>query len=327
MTERMAKLDRILSLVHHLADSSDGLTLDEMAEALGVNRRTAERMRDVVALHFDLDEITDDRRKRFRIRGSLRRFFTKPSASEVAALQIEAEARRREAAPQAQLLDSLLDKVKGTLDSYERGKLDPDLEPLARLQRPMFQMGERVKTDPEILPVLQQAIMGGMCVEFDYLAADTDEVKWRRVIPYGLILGAVTYLIGKFPDSNFDPVPFRLDRMSDVRPSTVAGFPPVGWSLDVWMEKSTSIWHEAEYDIALRVMPHAVERARNWHFHPQQVLEEDGDGLIVRFKADGLWQIADHVFSWGGDLMVEGPDELREVMRARVEAVSRDLKK
>ncbi len=44
MTDRMAKLDRLLTLVHCLADSGEGLTLDEMAETLGVNRRTAERL-------------------------------------------------------------------------------------------------------------------------------------------------------------------------------------------------------------------------------------------------------------------------------------------
>lgn len=38
MTERMAKLDRVLRLVHLLSESSEGLTLDEMAEALNVNR-------------------------------------------------------------------------------------------------------------------------------------------------------------------------------------------------------------------------------------------------------------------------------------------------
>ena len=87
MTERMAKLDRLLALVHALSDTTEGLTLDEMAGRLDVNRRTAERMRDVIARHFDLDEIADDRRKRFLIRDSLRRAYTRPTAAEVAALR------------------------------------------------------------------------------------------------------------------------------------------------------------------------------------------------------------------------------------------------
>lgn len=63
-------------LVHGLADNAERLTLDEMAGLLQVNRRTAEHMRDIIAFHFDLEEITDDRRKRFRIRDSLRRLFS-----------------------------------------------------------------------------------------------------------------------------------------------------------------------------------------------------------------------------------------------------------
>jgi hypothetical protein len=114
MSERMAKLDRILTLVHALADSSEGLTLDEMAEAVGVNRRTAERLRDVIARHFDLEDIQDDRRKRFRIRGALRRTYTRPNAIEIAALQTEIDARKREGAPQA---------VAGQLAGQDQGRL------------------------------------------------------------------------------------------------------------------------------------------------------------------------------------------------------------
>ena len=115
MTDRMGKLSRMLALVHLLADSAEGLTLDEMAAALGVNRRTAERMRDVIAVNFDLDERIENRVKRFRITGSLRRVYTRPAAAEVAALQAEVDARRLEGAPRAAVLASLLAKVKGAL--------------------------------------------------------------------------------------------------------------------------------------------------------------------------------------------------------------------
>src|SRR5690606_32531008 len=110
---RMAKLDRVLSLVTALNDAGEGLTLDEMAELLGVNRRTAERLRAIVAEHFDLDEWVEDRRKRFRIRDSLRRVYTRPTAIELAALQAAAETARREGAAQAPMLENLLAKIKG----------------------------------------------------------------------------------------------------------------------------------------------------------------------------------------------------------------------
>lgn len=118
----MEKLDRAIRLIHLLCESAEGLTLNEMAHELGVNRRTAERMRDIVALHFDLEDVADGRTKRFRIREGLRRVYTRPSAAEVAALQAEVAARRREQAPQADLLEALLTKVRSAFDMRVRAR-------------------------------------------------------------------------------------------------------------------------------------------------------------------------------------------------------------
>lgn len=323
VTERMAKLDRILRLVHLLADSGEGLTLDQMASEIDVNRRTAERMRDVIALHFDLEEIQDDRLKRFRIRDSLRRVYTRPSAAEIAALQAEVDARKSAGqAARLEPLASLLDKVKGALDDREKRRIDPDLEVLARLQRTMVPAGPIAATEPRTLAVVQGAILAGCCVEFDYSADESAEPQWRRVVPYGLVHGAVTYLIGKMPGREVPPVYYRLDRMLDVRLSETIGCAPDDWDLDHWMAQSFGIWREEDHDVVLRVLPEGVARARTWRFHPGQTVFEDGDTLVIRFRAGGLREIAEHVFSWGGEVVIEGPEPLRAVLRERLAAVS-----
>src|ERR1035438_8615065 len=51
---------------------------------------------------------------------------------------------------------------------------------------------------------IQSAILSGRCVEFDYLPDSAADPSWRRIVPYGLIHGAITYLLGKRPDR--DPV-------------------------------------------------------------------------------------------------------------------------
>ncbi|BEV01220.1 hypothetical protein [Novosphingobium olei] len=56
MTKRPSNLDRTLKLVHALTQSIEGLSLDEMAALFEVNRRTAERLRNVILIHFDLEE-------------------------------------------------------------------------------------------------------------------------------------------------------------------------------------------------------------------------------------------------------------------------------
>lgn len=318
---RMAKLDRLLTLVNALHDTSDGLTLDEMAEAIEADRRTAERLRDVIRLHFDLEEIADDRRKRFRIAGSLRRVFTRPMAAEIAALQAAASAARQSDTAQAPLLESLADKVKGALDDREKRRLDPDLEPLVRLQRRYVPAGPALEVDPQALVQVQGAIMAGSCVEFDYLRDGAEEAKWRRVVPVGLVHGPVTYLIGQIPGSEREPVPYRLDRMSEVRISNQPGCAADDWDLDTWMGQSFGIWREDGHDIVLRVCPEAAPRARAWRFHATQQIEEgEGGELLVRFHSGGLRELAEHLFTWGGDVAIVAPEELRAMMRERLEA-------
>jgi predicted DNA-binding transcriptional regulator YafY len=212
----------------------------------------------------------------------------------------------------------LLSKVKSALDDREKRRLAPDLDALVRLQRSRIVAGPLLDASPETLGIIQGAILAGQCVEFDYAAEDAGAPAWRRVVPFGLLHGPTIYLIGKIPDRDQEPVFFRLDRMSGVRISERRGCAPDDWDLDAWLARSFGIWREEHHDILLRVAPTAVARARQWRFHPGQSFEDDGDDLLVRFRAGGLREVAEHLFSWGGDIRIEQPDELRAVMRERV---------
>lgn len=322
MTERMAKLDRLLALVHALAENTDGLTLDEMAEQLGVNRRTAERMRNIIARHFDLDEVADDRRKRFMIRDSLRRVYTRPTPAEVAALQAEVDGRRLAGqTARAEQLATLLAKVKGAFDDREKRRIDPDLDALARLQRTMVTAGPVATVAPETLTTVQGAILAGCCVEFHYATDERPEPKWRRVVPYGLVHGPLAYLIGKIPDRDNQPVYYRLDRMTGVQVSEKLSYAPDDWDIDAWLTESFGVWRDEKQDVVLRVAPAAVSRARGWRFHRSQEVEElDDGGLRIRFATGGMRELAEHLFTWGGEIVIEEPNALMVMMRDRIAA-------
>ena len=324
---RMAKLDRLITLVNALGDSAEGLTLDEMADVIGADRRTAERLRDVILVHFDLEESLDDRRKRFRIPGSLSSPFTQPNVEEISALQAAAQAARKERSANAPALESLLGKVQATLKREVKSRMAPDLDPLVRLQRHYIPAGPAYENASENIAQIQRAMMAGQCVEFDYRPDGAEEPKWRRVIPLGLIHGPTTYLIGEIPNRDLEPVPFRIDRMSEVRASNEPGCPDEDWSLDDWMGKSFGIWREEGRNIVLRVSAEMADRARSWRFHPDQMIEEDGDELVVRFHSGGLREIADHLFTWGGHVCIEEPEELREVMLERLDTGQGAVKK
>jgi proteasome accessory factor B len=318
MANRMSNLDRTLKLVQSLTESIEGLTLDEMAASVGVNRRTVERMRNIILIHFDLDEAIDGRTKRFRIKDSPSRAYTRPNAKEVAALQAVIEAGLRDGTANTEALEKLLSKIKIAFDSSGRRRLDNDLDLLTSLQRSRVTAGPAVLVSPQDLTEIQAAILAGHCVEFDYLPLGAEEPSWRRVVAYGLIHGPVTYLLGKMPGRKDPPYTFRLDRMSNVCKSDVIGCPPEDWDLDAWLAESFGMWREDAHEIVLRVRPLAVERAKAWRFHPRQQLEADGDEVLIRFRSGGLLELANHLFCWAGDLMIEGPDALKDLMAQRL---------
>ena len=318
----MAKLDRVLELVHALSESNDGLTLDEMADRLGVNRRTAERMRDVIAVHFDVDDRMDDRRKRFFIRGGLRRIYTRPGPAEIAALQLEVETQQKAGhVDRAAPLASLLAKIRSAFDDREKRRIEPDLDALARLQRTMVTAGPIATVAPETITIVQAAILSGCCIEFTYATEERREPRWRCVIPYGLVHGRQTYLLGKMPGRDDQPAYFRLDRMRQPKLSTILGCAPDDWDIDDWLAESFGLWRDEKQEVVLRVPASSAPRARGWRFHPHQRVEELGDGsLKIRFSSGGMREIAEHLFTWDGELVIEGPRVLVETMRERIAA-------
>lgn len=59
----------------------------------------------------------------------------------------------------------------------------------------------------------------------------------------------------------------------------------------------------------------AAARAREFEFHPTQVLEDKPDGsLIVRFRAAGHLEMAWHLYMWGKDVEVLAPPALKSLM-------------
>src|SRR6266404_5524368 len=110
---RHEKAGRLLELARLLASTAEGLTLDEMAERLGVGRRTAERMRDAVREVFpQIEEVEDPPTRRFRIPAGLDGLFQAPTAEELAALKAASEMFAQQGAmTRAGALKSLEQKV------------------------------------------------------------------------------------------------------------------------------------------------------------------------------------------------------------------------
>jgi predicted DNA-binding transcriptional regulator YafY len=320
---RHEKGARLLELARLLASTAEGLTLDEMAERLGVGRRTAERMRDAVREVFPaLEEVDDPPTRRFRIPAGLDGLFQAPTAEELAALNTAAEAFTSQGAKaRAQALRSLEQKVLSATRAAARRRLAPDLEALLQAETIAVQAGPRPFEDETVLSAVREALKGGSMLRFRY-EGGSQPGRVREVTPYGILFGRANYLVAA--EGPGKPRNWRLDRIQGVAVSETPAVRDPAFSLQDYADESFGIYQDDTQDVVLRIAPQSAEGALRWRFHSDQTLEQQPDGaVIVRFRASGMRELAWHLFTWGDQVQVLAPAVLKATLVEQIEMARR----
>ena len=320
---RHEKAGRLLELARMLAGTSEGLTLDDMAERLGVGRRTAERMRDAVRDVFpQIEEVDDPPTKRFRIPAGLDGLFQAPTAEELAALAAAAETFAQQGAvTRARALRSLEQKVLSATRAAARRKLAPDLEALLQAETIAVQAGPRPFEDEAVLSAVREAVKSLSTLAFRYEGGSTPG-RVREVTPYGVLFGRANYLVAA--EGEGGPRNWRLDRLRDVAVTGRPASRPEGFSLQDYADESFGIYQDDTEDVELRILPASAEGALRWRFHANQQVAPQPDGaVIVRFRASGMRELAWHLFTWGDQVQVLGPARLKALLVEQIEIARR----
>lgn len=320
---RHEKGARLLELARMLASTAEGLTLDEMAERLGVGRRTAERMRDAVREVFpQLEEVDDPPTRRFRIPAGLDGLFQAPTAEELAALAIAAESFTGQGArARAAALRSLEQKVLSATRAAARRRLAPDLEALLQAETIAVQAGPRPFEDEAVLSAVREALKAAATLRFRY-EGGSQPGRVREVTPYGILFGRANYLVAAEGEGR--PRNWRLDRIKDPRVGELPAVRDPAFSLQDYADESFGIYQDDTQDVILRILPASAEGALRWRFHSNQTLEQQVDGsVLVRFRASGMRELAWHLFTWGDQVQVLAPDILRTTLVEQIELARR----
>ncbi len=312
---RHDKATRLLDLARMLAGSSEGMTLDEMARAMDVGRRTAERMRDAVWAAFpQMEAIEDPPTKRFRIPSGLDSLFQTPTAEELAALRTAADSYAAGGAEgRAAALYALERKLMSALRGAARRKVAPDLEALIQAETIAIHPGPRPFEDEQVLGAIRAAVKGLQALSFRYEGGSAPG-RTRKVTPLGILFGHANYLVAtEGKDSR--PRTFRLDRMQAVTALDEPAPPPADFSLQAFANESFGIYHDEIQDVRLRIGPDRADDALRWRFHPNQAVTQDEDGsVLVTFRAGGMRELAWHLFTWGDAVEILSPPSLHEMM-------------
>lgn len=89
---------------------------------------------------------------------------------------------------------------------------------------------------------------------------------------------------------------------------------------------SFGIYQDEIEDVVLRIAPQGAAEAKSWRWHPTQTFEDQADGgVIVRFRASGMRELAWHLFTWGEQAVILAPERLKAVMAGELAAAGRAL--
>jgi predicted DNA-binding transcriptional regulator YafY len=317
---RHEKAGLLLDLARRLAASAEGLTLDEMAQASGSGRRTAERMRDaLIALFPQMEEVAEGPIKRFRIPGGLDAMFQTPTAEELLELnKAAASLHGAGAGPRARILEGLERKVRAAMRSSVLRRMVPDLEALVRAETIAVQAGPRPFEDEALIATIRLSLMAMKAIRFRYLGGSRPG-SVRTVAPFGLMFGRANYLVAAEFGSG-EPRNWRLDRIEDLTLLDETAAAPADFSLPDYASRSFGIYQDEPQDVVLRVTPAGAEDALGWRFHPSQAVEPQPDGsVIVRFRASGMLELSWHLFTWGDKVEVLEPAGLRQTLLHELE--------
>ncbi|MGD7070224.1 helix-turn-helix transcriptional regulator [Acetobacter sp. AAB5] len=316
---RFEKANIIIKLARLLAGTAEGLTLDEIAIACHVSRRTAERLKATIEAIFpQLEAITDGRKLRFRISGGLDRFLQAPTSDELAELYSAAKALEMSGSSlRANLLNSLGEKLKSSLRPSDKHKLAPDIDALTITAGYVTPIGPQPLADPNVLETVRSAIKSGSCLTFVY---GKNANSRRTVSPWGILYGRSYYLVGPIIGKQH-PALWRFDKLHLVEIGGQSVLPPAGWSIAKFTAQSFGVFQEKPQKIILRFKPQAAYDASRFLFHHNQTTTLQSDGsVVIQFVASGSLEIANHLFTWGNTVEIVEPHSLREKLCEMLEA-------
>ena len=318
---RYDKTRNILELARALASSAEGLTLDEMCQVTGCERRTVERMRDTIRAVFPhLEEIADHPKKRFHIPKGLDGFFQDPTTEELSDLGVVvAELRESGATARAESLASLEKKIRAAMRHGRRRATETDVEALLRAERIAVQAGPRPTEVPAVLMLLRRALLEMKLLRFIYHGGSKPGTS-RNVAPFGIIFGRMNYLIGADAGAT-KPKHYRLDRIEQLECLDEAASPPADFDLAVFANTSFAYYEGEQENVVLHVLPSGMDDFKNHRFHSSQTVEEHPEGgAIVRFRASGMLELAWHLFTWGNKIEIVEPVSLRQQITTEMRA-------
>lgn len=315
MVRSMNRIDRMLATIL-LLQSRRVTKAEDIAGYFEISLRTV--YRDIAALGEAGVPIVAEAGVGY---GLLKGYSVPPvmfTAEEAGALFLGGEMVGRLTDPSLQSpVSSALLKIRSVLPRAQQDHLD-------RLEKAtaLFVPSRKTRQAPQaVLAQIQRALAQRRVLSIDYLAAGREESTPRDVEPLGLIYYSDRWHLIAYCRLRQDYRDFRTDRMQDLRVRNVAFAGHEGFSVQEYV--SSRCESSGQFEVRLLFSARAADRARrSWL---AEWISETGteEGTLISFAAEDLEWLAFWLLSFGTEVEVLGPPELRSRLSECAGALAR----
>jgi predicted DNA-binding transcriptional regulator YafY len=297
-----------------------GVSLRDIMSELSVNERTARRMARELEDLCPKVLITEDEERRRYWKLAQVPFIDHRVVheKELSALDLAIRRAARDGAEnEVAALQSIRDHLVASVPRVHARSAEVSSEIMMLANGFACRPGPATRIQKQHLEALFNALVHPSMVEITYTSARNPEPRTKRVEPYGVIVGTRHYLVARDGPDDRQFKQYRLDRISEIQGTATLFVRDPDFDIETYSTFAFgSYFSEQEHGLVRwRFTPHAAPVAREFVFHPTQILTDLPDGsLIVEFTASGWVEMAWHLIIWGKDVEVLEPPELTTIL-------------
>lgn len=317
-----ARLHNVIRLI----ESRHGITLDELVEETGVDRRTVHR--DLAAVQeagYPLVAEWQAGRKVYRFLTRTRQVapitFT---LDELVSLHLlRSLAAMLPPDPFGKEIDALFAKIHAALPPRSAAHL----ERISRVALPRLQGVRDYAGSAVLLGDLRRALLYQYRVRFAYARSGKPAARYE-VDPYTLVLAkGGLYLLGHAHNRSAIRL-FAVERIGDLQVTRQRFELPDGFDPEACFSDAFGLVADQPMQVTVRFDQQVAQTVRERIWRPGQVISEEPDGgLLLSFEASGTLEILAWVLSYGAHAELLEPPELRRELRRQVKGMREHYRK
>jgi len=308
-----------------------GVSLRDIMSELSVNERTARRMARELEDLCPKVLITEDedRRRYWKLAEAPFIDHRVVHEKELSALDLAIRRAARDGAEnEVVALQRIRDHLVASVPRVHARSAEVSSEIMMIANGFACRPGPATKIQKEYLDTLFNALVHPTMIEITYTSARNPQPRTKLVEPHGVVVGTRHYLVAREGQGDGQFKQYRLDRISKMVGTATLFERDPDFDIQTYSQTAFgSYFSKNEHGpVRWRFNPRAARVAREFVFHPTQVLTDLDDGsLLVEFKASGWVEMAWHLMSWGNAVEVLSPPELiailDEVRRGEMEVL------